>query len=190
MPRWEPDAQLRLTAAALDLFADKGFTSTTVADIAERAGLTKRSFFRYFSDKREALFAGTGPLSAQLRNDVRDAGAGSPWQVLLDALARSGRLFPSDRDLARRRRAVIAANAELREREVLKVAQLDGLLTSLLVERGVLEQHATYLARLALTVYGQAFDHWLEPGAEHTFRECMAGAAAELERALLCGGVR
>src|SRR5262245_31584546 len=185
MPRWEPDAQLRLEKAALDLFAERGYDGSTVADIAERAGLMKRSFFRYFPDKREALFGGTERLVAHLRRHVEDAPASAaPWQVLLAALASSATLFPPDRADARKRQQVIAANPSLREREVLKVMTLHDLLQTLLAKRGVPEQQGAYLVRLALTVYEQAFSQWISPDADETFERCMADAAAELERTL------
>ena len=188
MPRWEPDAQLRLETAALSLFAERGYDGTTVADIAERAGLMQRSFFRYFPDKREALFGGTDRLLAHLRQRVEGVPAdAAPWQVLLDALTSSALLFPEDRNLARARQNVIAANPELREREVLKLATLHDLLTALLAKRGVPERQATYLVRLSLTVYEQAFDQWTEPGTGTAFETCMADAAAELEHALALG---
>ncbi|MFI6346133.1 TetR/AcrR family transcriptional regulator [Streptomyces sp. NPDC050560] len=185
MPRWEPNAQLRLEEAALDLFAERGYDGTTVADIAERAGLMKRSFFRYFRDKREALFGGADRLAAHFQEELESAPADlPPWDALLTALARSGRLFPEDRGLARKRQNVIAANPELREREVLKVARLDDLLRALLAKRGVPEPQAAYLVRLALTVYEQGFDRWTEPHTTTSFKECMADAAGELDRAL------
>lgn len=186
MPRWEPGAQPRLEQAALALFAERGYDGTTVADIAERAGLRKRSFFRYFPDKREALFGGTPRLAAHLRRQAEEAPAGTPpWQVLLAALTSSARLLPEDRSAARTRRSIISANPELREREVLKVAMLDDLLRALLAERGVPEQQAAYLVRLALTVYEQAFDRWAAPATGTTFESCMVDAAAGLERALM-----
>lgn len=190
MPRWEPDAQLRLETAALELFAERGYDGTTVADIAERAGLMKRSFFRYFPDKREALFGGTERLVAHLRQEVEEAPADTPpWQVLIAALTSSGRLFPKDRAVAHQRQSVIAANPELREREVLKMATLHDLLTSLLARRGIPERQAAYLVRLAQTVYEQAFAQWIAPGTDMTFEGCMADAAAELDRALTLGMV-
>ncbi|MCQ8189579.1 TetR family transcriptional regulator [Streptomyces rugosispiralis] len=191
MPRWEPDAQLRLETAALELFAERGYDGTTVADIAERAGLMKRSFFRYFPDKREALFGGgTERLVAHLRQEVEEAPADTPpWRVLIAALTSSGRFFPADRAVAHRRQSVIAANPELREREVLKMATLHDLLTSLLVKRGIPERQAVYLVRLAQTVYEQAFARWIDPGTDRTFEGCMVDAAAELDRALARGMV-
>ena len=62
MGRWEPDARGRLVKAAMELYGERGFEQTTVAEIAERAGLTERTFFRHFADKREVLFAGAGAL--------------------------------------------------------------------------------------------------------------------------------
>ena len=73
MSRWEPNARGRLEQAAAELFADRGYDQTTVADIAARAGLTERTFFRHFADKREVLFAGADALREQLVSTVAEA---------------------------------------------------------------------------------------------------------------------
>src|ERR1700742_5176667 len=84
MGRWAPGAKGRLEEAAMELFDERGFEDTTVADIAERAGLTKRTFFRYFGDKREVLFSG----SAQLQAKFVEAIAAAPAEAApLDAVA-------------------------------------------------------------------------------------------------------
>ncbi|MDT0413643.1 MULTISPECIES: TetR family transcriptional regulator [Streptomyces] len=186
MPRWEPDARTRLEKAALELFAERGYDGTTVADIAERAGLMKRSFFRYFPDKREALFGGTPLLVGHLEQYVTEAPPGiRPWPLLVDALTGTARFFPEDRETARTRHRVVTANPELREREVLKTATLDDLLRDLLTARGTPPRQAAYLVRLALTMYEQAFTHWLTPAdPEPDFTECVATAVGDLERVL------
>ena len=190
MPRWEPDARSRIEAAALDLFAENGYDSTTVADIARRAGLMKRSFFRYFPDKREVLFAGTEALATHFRERVEEAFPTSlPWHALMHALATSERLFPRDRSRPRIRRTVIANSSELREREVLKILQLEGVLVEILRRRGLREAHARYVVGLAMLVYEQAFDRWLDAEPQTSFRECVSDAGADLAQALGVGGV-
>src|SRR5579862_3953814 len=125
MGRWEPNARGRLEQAALALYGERGFEHTTVAEIAARAGLTERTFFRYFTDKREVLFWGAGTLREVLVIAVAAAPASAaPIDAVADALEAAGALLQERRDSARQRQAVIAASTELRERELIKLASL------------------------------------------------------------------
>ena len=117
MSRWEPDARGRLEKAALALYGERGFENTTVAEIADRAGLTERTFFRYFTDKREVLFAGAGSLQDLLVNAVVDAPQSQvPIDAIATALGAAADLFEERRDFSRQRQSVIVANSELQER--------------------------------------------------------------------------
>src|SRR3954463_10361355 len=123
MGRWEPGASGRLRQAAMELYAERGYEQTTVAEIAQRAGLTARTFFRYFADKREVLFAGSEALGEQL--DAAPAAApesATPLAAVAEALGTVAEVIGEDRDFSRRRQAIIAANAELQERELIKLA--------------------------------------------------------------------
>lgn len=124
MGRWQPDSRGRLQEAALALYSERGFDQTTAAQIAERAGLTERTFFRHFADKREVLFGGSAILKERIVGGVAGAPASDgPLAAVscgLDAAA--GMLGESRRDLTRQRQAVISANPELRERELAKLA--------------------------------------------------------------------
>jgi len=125
MVRWEPDARGRLERAALALYGERGFEQTTVAEIAARAGLTERTFFRHFADKREVLFWGAGTLQELLVSAVASApGSAAPIDAVAAALETAGTLFQERRESVLQRQAVIAANAELRERELIKLASL------------------------------------------------------------------
>ena len=125
MARWEPDSRGRLEQAALALFEERGFENTTVVEIAARAGLTERTFFRYFADKREVLFWGAGALQELLVAAVAGApDRAPPIDAIAGALDAAGAMLQARRDSARRRQSVIAANAELRERELIKLASL------------------------------------------------------------------
>ncbi len=162
MGRWEPDALGRLRAAALDLFVERGYEQTTVADIAERAGLTARTFFRYFPDKREVLFQG----SERLQQAMVDALLTAPpkaaaMEAVAAAIESAGQYFGDIREFARRRRDVIAANAELRERELIKLAALSGALADALVQRGAAAVDARLAAEAGIVVFRMAFEQWI-----------------------------
>src|SRR5450755_188573 len=125
MTRWEPNARGRLERAALELYGERGFEQTTVAEIAKRAGLTERTFFRHFADKREVLFGGAGTLQELLVNAVADApDAAAPIDAVAAALDAAAALLQTRREYALRRQAVIAANTALQERELIKLASL------------------------------------------------------------------
>jgi len=161
MGRWEPDARGRLQQAALELYSERGFEPTTVAQIAERAGLTERTFFRYFADKREVLFAGAGELQELLVSTLAESrGSGSPLAAVGEALEEAAGSMEQRRVYSRQRQAVIAANVELRERELIKLASLASALAATLRDRGVKEPEATLAAEAGVAVFRVAFDTW------------------------------
>jgi AcrR family transcriptional regulator len=165
MGRWEPNARGRLAQAALELFVERGFEQTTVAEIAQRAGLTERTFFRYFADKREVLFAGTGALQESLVAAVAQApGSATPLAAIAGALEAVAPLLAERGDYPRRRQAVIAANAELRERELIKLAALAAAMAGALRERGVPEPAASLAAEAGIAVFRIAFERWTAEG--------------------------
>src|SRR6201985_2911320 len=142
MGRWEPGARERLVVAAVDLFTEQGYDATTVAQIAERAGVTKSTFFRHFPDKRELLVAGQEALSRLLAEGVAEAPeAASPLEAVAGGVARgadqSGPASRGTRERAPRRKAPIAASAELQERDALKSVGLAAAMTNALKARGV-----------------------------------------------------
>ncbi|MFH8646555.1 TetR/AcrR family transcriptional regulator [Streptomyces tendae] len=161
--RWEPNAPERLARAALTLFAERGYDATTVNDIAERAGLTKSTFFRHCNDKREILFLGQEGITARLAEAVHAVAPGAPpagvLKAVLDAV---GVFFPQEhRSTSAARATVIATNAELRERELLKSAELAGAVESAVREQGRGEVAARFLAALALLALDTAHRRWI-----------------------------
>jgi AcrR family transcriptional regulator len=161
MSRWEPNARSRLEQAALELFVERGFEQTTVAEIAQRAGLTERTFFRYFADKREVLFAGAGALQEFLVRAVAQApGSATPLGAIASALEATAPLFAERGDYPRRRQAVIAANAELQERELIKLAALAAAMAGALRERGIPPPAASLAAEAGIAVFRIAFERW------------------------------
>ncbi len=162
MSRWQPDARGRLEQAALQLFIERGFEQTTVAEIAQRAGLTERTFFRHFADKREVLFGGTGALQDLLVRTVASApDPVAPLDAIAAALVAAGALLQQRRDFARQRQSVIAAHAELRERELIKLATLAAALADALRLRGIGDPAARLAAEAGIAVFKIAFDRWV-----------------------------
>jgi AcrR family transcriptional regulator len=162
MSRWEPDARGRLERAALALFGERGFENTTVAEIAERAGLTERTFFRYFTDKREVLFAGAAALQDLLVNAVVDApGSAAPIDAIAGALEAAAVVLGERRDYSLQRQTVIAANSELQERELIKLATLASGIADALRQRGVTDPAAALAAEAGIAVFKIAFERWI-----------------------------
>jgi len=182
MGRWQPDSRGRLQEEALALFAERGFDQTTAAEIATRAGVTERTFFRHFADKREVLFGG----SALLRERIVTAVAGAPAaDGPLDAVTRgldaaATMLGESRRDLFRQRQAVIAANPELRERELAKLADFAGAVTAALRQRGVDETQASLAAEAGMTVLRLALEQWANGDDGLPLLAVVRGSMAEL----------
>jgi AcrR family transcriptional regulator len=181
MARWEPNALDRLRAAALELFEERGYDHTTVGDIAARAGLTERTFFRYFTDKREVLFSGSEELEKLIVSGVASAPRTmSPLEVVVEALAASSPLFESRRTHARKRQALVAAHAELRERELIKSTRLAAALVASLRERGVPDATAALLAQTGMTLFHNAFERWIEDSRKRDLAHHLREALTEL----------
>ena len=162
MARWQPDAQGRLAQAALELFAEHGYEQTTVAEIAERAGLTKRTFFRYYADKREVLFgAGTEFQDLVVRGAAAAPPDATPIAVVGAGLEAAGAMLEERRPFARQRQAVIAANPELQERELMKLDAVTQALAATLRERGVSELEAGLAAGAGVAAFHVAFGRWV-----------------------------
>ena len=180
--RWQPDSNGRLQEAALALFAERGFEQTTAAEIAARAGVTERTFFRHFADKREVLFRGSSVLAERIVGAVvaapQECGALEAVAAGLDAAA--AMLGDFRRDLTRQRQAVIQANAELRERERGKLADYATAVAEALRARGVGEPHATLAAEAGMTVLRVALHRWATAEDEASLRVVMAESVAEL----------
>jgi AcrR family transcriptional regulator len=162
--RWQPGARERLVVAAVDLFTEQGYDATTVAQIAERAGVTRSTFFRHFSDKREVLVAGQETLSRLLADGIAEAPAGaSPLEAVAAGLERaSNALGPANRELGPRITAAVAASTELQERDALKHVGLAAAMTAALVARGVPELTAHLVGELGVLAFKQGYARWAE----------------------------
>jgi len=167
MGRWQPDARGRLEQAALDLFAEQGFEATTVPQITARAGLTTRTFFRYFADKREVLFAGEDSVPAQVAQLLADAPPSlGAMDLIADRLGGAAEAVFEGRsvDYLQRRRAVVDAEPALYERELRKFALLSQALDQGFRERGVDELTARLTAEIAVTAFRIGAGRWIAQG--------------------------
>lgn len=164
MARWEPGARERLVVAAVDLFIEQGYDATTVAQVAERAGVTKSTFHRYFPDKRDLLVAGQEALSHLLTEGIAEAPEqAGPLDAVAAGLERaSADMGPLNHELAPRLQAAIAANAELQERDALKIVGLAADMTEALVARGIPQLTAHLAAELGVLAFKQGYAQWLE----------------------------
>jgi AcrR family transcriptional regulator len=183
MARWEPNARERLQAAAFELFEERGYDGTTVGDIAARADLTERTFFRYFTDKREVLFSGSEELEKLIVSGIASAPETmSPLDVVVAALAASSPAFEARRAIARKRQTLIAAHAELRERELLKTLKIAATLVTCLRARGVPQATAALLAQTGTALFQNGFERWIDDTKKRDLAHHMHEALAELRR--------
>lgn len=187
MPRWQPGARQRLVAAAVDLYAENGYDATTVAQIAERAGVTKSTFFRHFPDKRSLLAAGQEMLSGMLADGIAKAPPdATPLQAVASGLEQAcGAMGPWNRELAPRLNAVISASAELQERSALKIIGMAAAMTDALVARGVSESTAQLAAELGVLAFKRGYARWSagDHDAEHELAPYTLAALDELRAA-------
>jgi AcrR family transcriptional regulator len=186
MPRWEQGAEDRLREAALQLFLEHGYENVTVAQITERAGLTRRTFSRYFADKRDVLFAGSERLPGALAEAVEKADAAlTPFQALRTALEQVGEML-ADRvgPHAAQRQAIARGSAELQERELTKYAAVTAAIDTALRQRGVAPSTAELLANVGVAVFRTAFGRWVDQPDAATLPHRVREAATELAHAL------
>ncbi|SDS59106.1 TetR/AcrR family transcriptional regulator [Microlunatus soli] len=182
MVRWEPRAKERLQAAALELYASRGYEQTTAAEIAASVGLTERTFFRHFSDKREVLFHGQQNVLQAFVSGVEDApDDASALDAVGYALRAAAALFPDElRPHSRMRQAVIEQNPALQERESHKLAALATAVAGALRARGIAEPAATLAAESGSTVFALAFAQWLQDGEQRSLAQTSDDVLGEL----------
>jgi AcrR family transcriptional regulator len=164
--RWEPNARERLERAALALFVEHGYDATTVAEIADRAGLTKSTFFRHFTDKREVLFGGQDMLTQLFSDAIRTA---PPAATTVDCLA------------AALESAAVAANSELQERELLKRARFASAMADALRARGAGDVAARLAAEVGVLAFSTAYARWAAPENRHPFSDIARAALRDLQ---------
>jgi AcrR family transcriptional regulator len=166
----------------MELYLERGFEQTTVAEIAKRAGLAERTFFRYFADKREVLFAGAGSLQELLVATLADTPvATAPLDAVAVALDAAARMFQPNRDHSRQRQAVISSNPELQERELIKLAVLATALADTLRARGVPASAASLTAEAGIAVFKISFERWISDSNRRDFPRLIRESLDELK---------
>jgi AcrR family transcriptional regulator len=191
MARWEPNASGRLTEAAMALFAERGYAKTTVEDIAARAGLTERTFFNHFSDKREVLFAGSTHFVSQIVDAVRAAPrAEPPLDAVCSAYESTSDFFEERRPFARKRSALIAAHPELQERELIKMMSLAAGVAGALKQRGTSASVATLAAEMGGAILRVGFEQWVQDPKDRSLTSHLRAARRQLEAVVGGASVR
>ena len=187
MTRWQPDARGRLQVAAMELYVERGFEQTTVAEIAERAGLTERTFFRHYADKREVLFQGQDEFRESFVTTVAEAPADrAPLDAVAAALYYVATNFEPRRSWSQTRQTVINQNPGLQERELIKLAGVSTAIAAALRDRGVDEPAASLTAESGISVFHVAFRRWIEADNTRAFAEIITESLAAL-RAVTSG---
>jgi AcrR family transcriptional regulator len=177
--RWEPDARRRLQDAALELFAERGFEQTTARQIAERAGLTERTFFRHFGDKREVLFGNEAAVTAALVDGVATAPKRASTARAVEAgLRAASRDMQPRRAFLRRFAALVDEHPELTERELIKQRSMAAALADALATRGLDAIQAQLAAEFAIVVMRVAFTQWLTRGERRPLEDIAADVLA------------
>ena len=174
----------------MTLFAERGFTATTVPEIAEAAGLTTRTFFRHFADKREVLFANEIDVPALASRMIADAPAGlSPMQIIAGSLeAVAAAQFSGGVDYFLARKAIIQSDDGLREREMHMMSRLSEALREGFVARGVDGLTADLTAQMTLAVFGTSIGRWLRQGGDADLPELLHDTLARLRSVMLDPG--
>jgi AcrR family transcriptional regulator len=180
MGRWEPDARGRIARAAMELYGRRGFDQTTVAEIAERAGVTERTFFRHFADKREVLFGASHALQDLMVGAVTRAPASATPIDAVGAALQACAAVLNDREYSRQRQAIVAASEELQERELIKMASLTSAIAEALRQRGAKEPTASLTAEAGIAVFRVAFARWIDPVNRKELGELMRESLDQL----------
>ena len=185
MPRWEPDARKRLVTAALRLFSEQGYDRTTVAEIADSAGLTRSTFFRHFPDKREVLAAGQETLARLFTAGIAAAPEdATPLEAVEHGLeTAASAMTPFNREFGPRLRAVIATSAELQERDQLKHVGLAASMAEALRARGVPQVVAALAGDVGMLAFNEGYAEWVREENREDLAELLRSAMSRLRQA-------
>jgi AcrR family transcriptional regulator len=186
MSRWRPDARERLQRAALELFAEQGFAATTVPEITARAGLTTRTFFRHFADKREVLYADDAEIPAVVARMMADAPpAAEPLDLIVEGLRTVAETRFEPRTAAlRARRELVRSDAGLQERDLRKRAVMSEAIQAGFRSRGVEPARAALLAETCVTLINVSLTEWLDRDDDRPLHDIVLDTLATLRAAL------
>jgi AcrR family transcriptional regulator len=188
MARWDPGTEQRLIQAALDLYSQHGYDNVTITQIAERAGITRRSYFRYFPDKREVLFARSEQLPLAMADAVTTLDESlDPLTTALRAISEVGTALTARIVGVIERRAVISASVELQERNRTKLAAVADAVGDALRRRGADPDQSVLIGQLATIVFETAYNRWADEGGRVPFVSCVDAAAETLRAAVSAG---
>ncbi|OLF16987.1 TetR/AcrR family transcriptional regulator [Actinophytocola xanthii] len=164
MGRWRPDARERLQQAAFELFAEQGFAATTVPEITTRAGLTTRTFFRHFADKREVFFADEVEMPKVVATLMAEAPASAtPMALILEGMRPLVETrFEGRKEVLRQRRELLRSDDGLRERDLRKRAAMADAIREGLLARGLDRTRAALIAETGVTLVYVAIAEWLD----------------------------
>lgn len=185
MPRWSPDAALRLEAAAIELFEQHGFTDTTVPQIAAKAGLTTRTFFRHFADKRDALFLRDREFPEAVSDFMQTVPSGNSLATtVLMGLTEACRGIQGWREQIARRQSIIRSEPALQERDLLRGHHLGIAIEESLIDRGADREWAHALAAIAVTCFNLAIDRWLGASPDAPLEDVLANVWSDVRTAM------
>jgi AcrR family transcriptional regulator len=182
MARWKPDARGRLEQAALDLYSEQGFDQVTVAEIAARAGLTERTFYRYFADKREVLFWGQAALRDIFVSAIAEiADPVALLDTVAAALEAACPILELRREFAQRRHALIEAHPGLQERELMKISALAEAIADALHRKNIPDPAAEIAAETGIAIFKIAYKRWIEQGTKSGLQQLLRDSFDELK---------
>ncbi|HEY1097349.1 MAG TPA: helix-turn-helix domain-containing protein [Myxococcota bacterium] len=184
MARWDPDAKGKLAEAAMALFVERGYATTTVTDIAAAAGVTERTFFRHYSDKREVLFTGSAAVLEAIVGSLTNNGSDDDaFDLVVAAYVDVATVLEArvERSHSRARRRLLLDNPELHERELIKLATMTSTMVASLLARGIANDDAVLAAEAGMVAFKIGFDRWLDDVDErHSFAAHLRATVVDL----------
>ena len=165
----------------MELFQEKGYEGTTVEEISQRAGLTQRTFFRYFADKREVFFAGSEEFGLAVAAKVESSDEADPLARVVGAFESvAAALFDNRAEAVRQRTAIVASSPELQEREVHKLGKIVAQVAEVLVTQGQTPALAQFVSELGVLVFRSSFAVWAARQTEETLAATIRSTLGQL----------
>jgi AcrR family transcriptional regulator len=179
------NARERFEAAAYGLFRQQGYAATTVPEIAAEAGLTERTFYRYFADKREVMFWRADDHQASIANEIAGASTGvHPLTMVAHAFESVAPFIDGNRAIVKLRQLLISTHGDLQERELMKLHKLASAIDLALQQRGISPSHARAVGETGAAIWKVALENWYADEAEKPFPRHVQAALAEFQAGL------